>query len=242
VKQFKKVRSYFKKTFSKKKNQRRATYTLCIAVIAALTAGIFVRDSAAKQTEIQYQAQIESKAQEVQQKQMDFQAQQVETVQLEKAKEETEEQLKKKLEREAELQRQVERLNKEKADLQAAKDAQASQLAVATAPFGRGGDVSGNGYERGYCTWYVKNKRSDIPNTWGNAHTWAQRAEAGGWTVSSKPKVGAIGANASGNYGHVVYVESVNKDGTIGISEMNAVGWNVVSYRTASVSEFTYIY
>jgi surface antigen len=33
-------------------------------------------------------------------------------------------------------------------------------------------------------------------------------------------------------YGHVAYVESVNKDGSWTVSEMNFVGWNVKSLRS----------
>jgi surface antigen len=33
-------------------------------------------------------------------------------------------------------------------------------------------------------------------------------------------------------YGHVAYVEAVNRDGSWTISEMNFVGWNVKSVRT----------
>jgi surface antigen len=41
---------------------------------------------------------------------------------------------------------------------------------------------------------------------------------------------------------HVAYVVAVNGKGTIVVEEMNYKGWNVVSTRTARVSEFRYIY
>lgn len=100
-----------------------------------------------------------------------------------------------------------------------------------------------NGYDYGYCTWYVKNRRgASIPNGLGNANTWYSRAAGMGMAVGSTPKPGAVGTTTRGSLGHVVYVESVNGDGTINISEMNAPTWGAVTYRTASAGEFVYIY
>ncbi len=98
--------------------------------------------------------------------------------------------------------------------------------------------VSGNRYTAGYCTWYVKNKRPDLPNNLGNASTWASRAAAQGISTGTTPVSGAVGQRGN----HVVYVESVNGDGTITVSEMNHVGWNIMSIRTVSADYFTYIY
>lgn len=101
----------------------------------------------------------------------------------------------------------------------------------------------GNTYDYGYCTWYVKNRRgASIPNGLGNANTWYSRAAGMGMAVGSVPKAGAVGTTPRGGLGHVVYVESVNADGSINISEMNAPIWGKVTYRTAAASEFSYIY
>ena len=105
------------------------------------------------------------------------------------------------------------------------------------------GSSSGNTYGYGYCTWYAKNMRPDLPNNLGNANTWYSRAAAQGLPVGSTPRAGAIGTTTRGSLGHVVYVHSVNGDGTIYISDMNYRGWNQVTYRTVSASEFEgYIY
>ena len=102
---------------------------------------------------------------------------------------------------------------------------------------------AGNTYDYGYCTWYVKNRRgASIPNMLGNANTWYSRAAAAGMAVGSEPRPGAVGTTTRGGLGHVVYVESVNADGSINISEMNAPTWGGVTYRTASAGEFVYIY
>jgi surface antigen len=88
-----------------------------------------------------------------------------------------------------------------------------------------------NGYDYGYCTWYVAN-RLPVPSNWGNANTWDNLAPRSGWTVSSVPKAGAIGEIDSGYYGHVAYVEAVSDDGTmIKYSDMNGLaGFGRVGY------------
>jgi LysM repeat protein len=101
----------------------------------------------------------------------------------------------------------------------------------------------GNTYDYGYCTWYVKNRRgASLPNMLGNANTWYTRAQAAGMAVGSEPRAGAVGTTTRGSLGHVVYVESVNADGTVNISEMNYKGFGIQSSRTTSASEFVYIY
>lgn len=100
-----------------------------------------------------------------------------------------------------------------------------------------GSSVSGNSYSYGYCTWYAKEQRPDMPNNLGNADTWYWRYNG---AKGSSPAVGAV-AVATG-YMHVAIVTGVNGDGTITISEMNYQGWNVVSSRTTSASEFRYLY
>ena len=77
-----------------------------------------------------------------------------------------------------------------------------------------------------------------MPNNLGNANTWVARAAAQGMATGSTPRAGAVGQQGM----HVVYVESVNGDGTVTISEMNHVGWNVVNQRTVPASNFQYIY
>jgi surface antigen len=115
----------------------------------------------------------------------------------------------------------------------------AKQAVITTAAYtvSRGAS-SGNTYTAGYCTWYAKNMRPDLPNNLGNADTWVARAAAQGIPTGSVPRVGAIGQRGM----HVVYVERVNPDGTIFISEMNREGLHTRSTRTVPASYFTYIY
>ncbi len=117
------------------------------------------------------------------------------------------------------------------------RQAQTNTAPRVTSSFNRGSSA-GNTYYHGYCTWYVKNRRPDLPNNLGNAITWVSRARAQGISTGSSPRVGAVGQRGN----HVAYVEAVNGDGTVTVSEMNYRGWNVVSSRTVPASYFQYIY
>jgi surface antigen len=115
---------------------------------------------------------------------------------------------------------------------------QRTQITAPTTPRVRASS-SGNTYAPGYCTWYAKNRRPDLPNRMGNAASWVTSAAAQGFVTGSAPRVGAIGQRGN----HVVYVEAVNGDGTVTISEMNYGGrLYVVNSRTTAASAFTYIY
>ena len=94
----------------------------------------------------------------------------------------------------------------------------------------------GNGYSYGHCTYFAKQMRPDMPNDLGNANTWYTRYTGSkGYT----PAVGAIGVAKS--YTHVVYVIAVEGN-TVTVREANYVGFNIVSTRTTSASEFLYLY
>jgi surface antigen len=98
-----------------------------------------------------------------------------------------------------------------------------------------------NTYEWGNCTWYVAGRKA-VPNSWGNADTWAGRAAASGITVSALPILGAIAQSTGGVYGHVAIVVGMG-DGTVTVQEMNVYGLGQVDQSTYPVSHFNnYIY
>jgi surface antigen len=97
-----------------------------------------------------------------------------------------------------------------------------------------GGAIYGyNGYDSGYCTWYVATQIS-VPSNWGNASSWAYYARLSGWTVTPIPQVGAIAQTpyAAGGEGHVAIVDAVSADGSqIQIRDMNGIaGFGRVGY------------
>lgn len=86
----------------------------------------------------------------------------------------------------------------------------------------------------GYCTYYVSTKRI-IPWS-GNAIAWLSGAQSFGFSTGNTPAVGSILVTREGGYtGHVAFVEAVNEDQTITISEMNYAGWGKISQRTISI-------
>ncbi|HRV75778.1 MAG: CHAP domain-containing protein [Candidatus Nomurabacteria bacterium] len=55
----------------------------------------------------------------------------------------------------------------------------------------------------------------------GNANRWPANARAAGIPVDGNPRVGDVAISMSGYYGHAMYVERVNGDGTIRVSQYN---------------------
>ena len=100
--------------------------------------------------------------------------------------------------------------------------------------------------DTGQCT-YVFNRMAQVGtpighSMMGNAAEWPAYARSYGYSVSNSPSAGSAIvfqqglAGADPTYGHVAFVEAVNADGSLYISEMNVQGLNVISYRTISAS------
>lgn len=103
----------------------------------------------------------------------------------------------------------------------------------------------GGPYGRGQCTQWAWYKRQDLPSNLGNANAWARNAAAAGYVVNRTPSAGAIFQTSSGWYGHVGYVEAVNSDGSIIVSEMNyGVNYRVIRsiIPASAVGNFNYIH
>jgi len=100
-----------------------------------------------------------------------------------------------------------------------------------------------NGYDYGWCTWHAANRRAEtgrpLPTNLGNAITWYSRAAGSGMGVGAAPQAGAVAwHNNIGGLGHVAFVETVNEDGSLLISDMNYPSWGRVTYRTVPASEY----
>ena len=79
-----------------------------------------------------------------------------------------------------------------------------------------------------YTGWKVFERYNYVPSGWGNANTWDDSARALGFRVDNIPEPGTVAVSNAGYYGHVMWVEAVNSNGTINISEYNN------SYSSAS--------
>lgn len=111
-------------------------------------------------------------------------------------------------------------------------------------------------HPEGECTYYVDNRRREIGtplenSRLGDAGSWVPKAEASDMSTGNAPSAGAVMVydycqlNVSCRYGHVAFVETVNEDGSIVVSEMNWEAHNVINYRTVSASDaeqLEYIY
>jgi surface antigen len=107
----------------------------------------------------------------------------------------------------------------------------------------------GDGYDFGYCTYWVALRRIQVgkplPNDLGNASSWTYLAHMFGLSTGTTPQQYAAAIVSMVGEGHVVFVESVNSDGSINISEMNHDGWDVVDHRTIPANQadaYIYIY
>jgi surface antigen len=118
----------------------------------------------------------------------------------------------------------------------------ASALSQAGITLYNGPAYPGDEYAFGNCTYWVALRRAQIgepiPNTWGNAATWAINAILDGYKVDHQPSYGAImqTPNAAGGLGHVAFVEAIEANGEWQISEMNVVGFDEVDNKTLPLS------
>lgn len=71
-----------------------------------------------------------------------------------------------------------------------------------------------------YVAWKVYESYGIIVN-WGHAKYWDDMARTMLYTVNNEPEAGAVGVENNSNYGHVFWVESVNSDGSIAMSDYN---------------------
>ncbi|WP_117279829.1 CHAP domain-containing protein [Streptococcus intermedius] len=119
-------------------------------------------------------------------------------------------------------------------------------------------NYAGNNYPFGQCTWGAYNRLAQIgkPIQWfpgdaGNGGMWYTAAESAGYKVT-KGKAslgdaacfppGVVGSDPT--YGHIAVVEYVHSDGSILISEVNAVasGTGTRSWRVLSAAEAAQLY
>jgi surface antigen len=95
-----------------------------------------------------------------------------------------------------------------------------------------------------YTAWKVASTGRYVPHFGGagNANQWPASARADGIATGSTPKVGSAAVMYVGYYGHVMYVEGINSNGTIHVSQFN---WGVrgeYSEMDVNPSGLTFIY
>lgn len=95
-----------------------------------------------------------------------------------------------------------------------------------------------------YVAWKIHSTGRYVPHFGGagNANQWPSTAARHGISSGSTPKAGAAAVMNIGYYGHVMYVELVNGDGTITVSDYNFAWDGLYRYYTRSASGLTYVY
>lgn len=100
-----------------------------------------------------------------------------------------------------------------------------------------------------YVAWKVASTGRFVPHFGGqgNANQWPSTTARYGIPNGKTPRAGSVAVWYVGYYGHVMYVESVNGDGSITVSDYN-LGWDgayryyTISARDLAARNFTYIY
>lgn len=108
-----------------------------------------------------------------------------------------------------------------------------------------------NYHTKNNCTWYVHNKRNQtkryLPSSFTDAKNWLNEAKRAGFATGKKPIAGSIlqTSKGGGGYGHVAFVEKVNKNGSIKISEYNynvRLGYGTRTLTKKQAAQYNYIY
>ncbi|HEX7259811.1 MAG TPA: CHAP domain-containing protein [Candidatus Saccharimonadia bacterium] len=156
-----------------------------------------------------------------------------------------------------------------KANEEQANVLKARQAAILAATFGgsaNGGAACGGGYPGKWCNiprdtavdnWGMYN-RECVSYTafrvaasgrympyWGgrgNANQWPANARAAGIPVDGNPRVGDVAVTMAEPYGHVMYVERVNGNGTIFVSQYNYGNNGEYSTMTISSDDLQFIH
>lgn len=86
-----------------------------------------------------------------------------------------------------------------------------------------------------YTAWAVSASGRHMPywGGYGNANQWPGDARAAGIPIDGNPRPGDVAISMSGTYGHAMYVDSVNSDGSLNISQYNA-NWDG-AYSTKTI-------
>ncbi len=85
-----------------------------------------------------------------------------------------------------------------------------------------------------YTGWKVYERYNIRISAWGNANVWHKTAQRLGYTVDHVPEAGSVAITTGGPYGHAMWVEKVNNNGTVNVSEYN----NSYSSRSGRAGDF----
>lgn len=95
-----------------------------------------------------------------------------------------------------------------------------------------------------YTAWKVASSGRNMPQWGGKGHAlqWDDNALSEGIAVDEVPRAGDVAVSNAGEYGHVMYVESVNEDGSINVSQYNAQNDGTYSEETREIAGLMFIH
>lgn len=93
-----------------------------------------------------------------------------------------------------------------------------------------------------YTAYKVAASGRKMPYGFGDANKWPAAARAYGIAVGSTPRVGDVTIRADSNHGHSMYVEAINTDGTISVSQYNSNKTGTFSRDTMSPNGLQFIH
>lgn len=85
-----------------------------------------------------------------------------------------------------------------------------------------------------YAGWKVQEFWGIYISAWGDAKNWGNTANRLGYVVDDKPAPHTVAYSTYGVYGHVMWVESINANGTINLTEYN----NTASSKSGLPGDF----
>ncbi len=99
-------------------------------------------------------------------------------------------------------------------------------------------NTGGYGYRNctDYVAWKIRSEGRYVPGGLGNAKNWDDN-----YPSSGTPHPGDAAVSNAGTYGHVMYVEAVNGNGTIVISDYNRAGTGKYSTSTISSAGLSFL-
>lgn len=99
-------------------------------------------------------------------------------------------------------------------------------------------NTGGYGYRNctDYVAWKIRSQGRYVPAGLGNAKDWDNN-----YPSDDTPTAGDAAVSNAGTYGHVMYVESVNGNGTINISDYNRAGTGKYSTSTISAAGLSFL-
>ena len=110
---------------------------------------------------------------------------------------------------------------------------------------GNGTDPLGYGCRQcvSYTAHKVGQRTGNYPRYWGNANMWPASARSAGYKTGSTPRANSVGIIMAGQFGHSAWIESVNSDGTLTISQYNfynagGPGWGNYSKMKVPASAY----